>query len=85
MALRRIILCGALAATSLSPAILLAPTLESRPVGAAIVVLANQPGDARAQAAALALLAIAVNLAVLSWASAGRGTLDRPLEAWELT
>ena len=59
---RRLFLWSALAATSLGPAIVLSPTTDSRPVGPGVVILADQPGDARAQAAALALAAIALNL-----------------------
>jgi ABC-type Fe3+ transport system permease subunit len=70
--LRRVILWSALAATSVSPAIVLSATAEDTPAGPAVVNLADQPGDARAQAAALAVAAIAVNLAALAWARSGR-------------
>ena len=80
---RTMLLWAALAATSITPALVLAPTVESRPVGPGIVILAEQPGDSRAQAAALALAAIALDLAALSWASA-RGGRANGLEAADL-
>jgi len=76
-------LWGALAATAITPALVLAPTLESRPVGPGIVVLGDQPDDSRALAAALALAAIALDLAALGWAAA-RPCRDGCLEAADL-
>lgn len=64
------VLWGSLLATAITPALVLAPTLQSRPVGPGIVVLIDQPDDSRAQAAALALAAIALDLLALGWASA---------------
>jgi ABC-type Fe3+ transport system permease subunit len=70
---RSIVLWSVLAATGIAPAILLAPTMESRPVGPGIVILADGPGESRAQAAALALTTIVVNLAALGWFRVGLG------------
>ncbi|MGC8644456.1 MAG: hypothetical protein ACP5XB_31720, partial [Isosphaeraceae bacterium] len=67
---RTILLWAVLAATGIAPAIVLAPTLESRPMGPGIVALADGPDDARSRAAALALLVIAANLAVFGWSRA---------------
>src|SRR5208337_3479645 len=67
------VLWGMLVATAITPALVLAPTLESRPIGPGIVVLIDQPDDARAQASALALAAIALDLLALGWASARVG------------
>ena len=51
--------------------------MASRTLGPGIVVLAGQPGDARAQAAALALVSIALSLMALGWnAMSGRRDLD---------
>ena len=61
-----------LAATSITPAIVLTTTRETLPIGPAIVGLAVQPDDSRARGAALALAAITVNLAALAWAWSGR-------------
>jgi iron(III) transport system permease protein len=81
---RRVVLWGALAATNLTPAILLTPTVESRPLGPGVLILADQPGDFRSQAAALALVAVALNVTALGWASAGPGSHARPLDTREL-
>ena len=67
------VLWGTLVATAITPPLVLAPTLESRPIGPGIVVLIDQPDDARAQASALALAAIALDLLALGWASARVG------------
>ena len=56
--LATMVLWGTLVATAITPALVLAPTLESRPIGPGIVVLIDQPDDSRAQAAALALAVI---------------------------
>ena len=50
------ILWATLTATSATPALLLAPTGNGRTLGAGVIVLADQAGDSRSQAAALALL-----------------------------
>jgi ABC-type Fe3+ transport system permease subunit len=55
----------ALAATSVSPALILSPTAESRPLGPAVIVLADAPGDGLARAAALGSIAVVVNLAAI--------------------
>ncbi len=77
------VLWGTLAATAIAPALVLAPTVESRPIGPDILMLIDQPEDSRAQAAALALAAIALNLLALGWASAGAGRAG-DLEAADL-
>ncbi len=55
----------ALAATNLSPALLFTPWSDGLTVASGVLDLANGAGDAPAQAAALALCVIAVNLAAL--------------------
>jgi ABC-type Fe3+ transport system permease subunit len=80
----RIVLCASVAATSISPAILLAHRAESLPLGPGILSLADQPGGSRAQAATLALAAIALNASVLGWAWAAGGSRSSPLEARDL-
>lgn len=62
-----------LAATSISPALILAPTAESRPIGPALLTLFDQPGDDLARACALGAMVFAANLLVLGW-SARRGS-----------
>ncbi len=62
----------ALAATNLAPALVLAPTIESRPVVPAILILADEPGVALAQASSLAVLVLTVNLTALALAAARR-------------
>jgi hypothetical protein len=74
--LATMVLWGTLAATAVTPALVLAPTLESQPIGPGIVVLIDQPEDSRAQAAALALAAIAFDLLALGWASASAGGIE---------
>ena len=64
-----IVLTFALAATNLAPAILLAPTAESRPLAPGILILADEPGDALTRAATLASLAVFTNLVALSLAA----------------
>ncbi len=81
--LATMVLWGTLAATAVTPALVLAPTLESRPIGPGIVVLIDQPEDSRAQASALALAAIAFDLLALGWASARAGRAG-DLEAADL-
>lgn len=67
----------ALATTSPVPALVLAPTAETRPVGPTILALADDPDAGLARAAALATLAVTVNLAALALAARGRFTLTR--------
>ena len=55
-----------LAATNLTPALVLAPTAESRPVSPAVLTLIDQPGGGRTRAAALATMALGANFAALS-------------------
>ena len=69
----------ALAVTSLAPALLLTPTLETRTVAPGVLILADEPGGGLARAAALAIAAIAVNLIALAAASWDR---SRPIGAW---
>jgi len=68
------VLWATLAATSITPAVLLAPSFASLPVGPGVVVLADQPESGRARAALLALLAIGAQLSVLGWVAAGDRT-----------
>jgi ABC-type Fe3+ transport system permease subunit len=80
----RIVLWATLAATSVAPAILLAPTIDRGPVGPAIIRLASVPGASQA-AAALALLAMAANWTAVALASAVRGpVIGSMLEPVEL-
>ena len=53
-------LTAALAVTSLAPALLLTPTLETRTVAPGVLILADEPGGGLARAAALAIAATAV-------------------------
>jgi iron(III) transport system permease protein len=62
----------ALAATNLAPALVLAPTLESRPVAPGILILADEPHIALERAANLACVTVAVNLAALALAATSR-------------
>jgi iron(III) transport system permease protein len=64
--LGRFLLIWALAATNLSPALLFTPWTDGRNVAPGVLVLADGPGEARAQAAALALCIVAVNVAALA-------------------
>ena len=78
--LGRFVLVWALAATNLTPALLFAPWTDGRTVAPGIVALAGGAGEEPAQAAALALLAVAVNVGALFLA---RLTSALPLsEAW---
>jgi iron(III) transport system permease protein len=81
---RRIILWATLTATNATPALLLAPTGDGRTLGAGVIVLADQAGDCRNQAAALALSGIAANVMVLGWNCPSRGRRQRPLDARDL-
>jgi iron(III) transport system permease protein len=71
------VLTVVLASTSLTPALVLAPTSETRPVGPAVLSLADQPGDGLARASALATGAVALNLAALGFAARDREGLLR--------
>ena len=64
------ILIWVLAATNLSPALLFTPWIDGRTVAPGVLELADGPGDARSQAAALALCVIAANVAALAVARA---------------
>jgi iron(III) transport system permease protein len=66
--LGRLILIWALAATNLTPALLFTPWTDGRTVAPGVLVLADGPPEARAQAAALALCIFAVNVAALALA-----------------
>jgi iron(III) transport system permease protein len=77
------LLSAALAAANLAPALLFAPTLEGRPLAPGVLILAQQPDDARNQAAVLATCAIAVNLTALALAWGTRGA-SRPLHEWDI-
>ncbi|HEV3163521.1 MAG TPA: ABC transporter permease subunit [Isosphaeraceae bacterium] len=63
------VLATALAATSLAPALVLAPTSEGEPVSVAILRLADQPGDSLRRACTFATAAIGLNLAALAFAA----------------
>ncbi|MEA2633050.1 MAG: hypothetical protein QOE66_3269 [Chloroflexota bacterium] len=67
-----LVLTFALAATNLAPALVLAPTVESRPIAPGILILADEPGLALDRAADLACVAVAVNLAALALAATSR-------------
>jgi hypothetical protein len=62
----RFILACALAATNVTPALLFQPWSDQRTLAPGVLELAEGPGDARLQAAALALCAVALNLAALA-------------------
>jgi iron(III) transport system permease protein len=68
-----------LAATNLAPALVLAPTFESRTLAPMILILVDAPGAALDQAAALAALAVAINLTALALAARDRSI---PLGDW---
>jgi ABC-type Fe3+ transport system permease subunit len=72
----------ALAATGVTPALLLAPTAETRPAGPAVLALVDEPGGGLTRAAALATAATAVNLAALALAARDRSGL---LREWSRT
>jgi iron(III) transport system permease protein len=62
----------ALAATSLAPALVLAPTIEGRPLAPGVLILADAPGGALPRAAMLAAIAIALNLSAMAIAATSR-------------
>jgi iron(III) transport system permease protein len=64
---RSILLTSVQAAIGIAPAILLAPTMDSRSIGPGIVILASGPENARSQAALLALAIIVIALGALGW------------------
>jgi ABC-type Fe3+ transport system permease subunit len=66
----RFLLVWALAATNLTPALLFEPWTGGQSVAPTVVLLGSGPDDIPAQAAALALCAIAANLAALAIAHA---------------
>jgi ABC-type Fe3+ transport system permease subunit len=59
------LLAGVFLATSVSPMIVLVSRTDARPLGPAVVEMANRPGAARSRAACLAIAACAVNLLAL--------------------
>jgi ABC-type Fe3+ transport system permease subunit len=61
----RFVLVWALAATNLAPALFFAPWTDWKTVAPAVIVLARGDGDARAQAAVLALGVLVVNVGAL--------------------
>ena len=67
----------ALAATNLAPALVLSPSIESRTMVPGTLILADEPGDGRPLAAALASVAIALNVLALRWPEA-TGTCRSP-------
>lgn len=67
-----LVLTLALAATNLAPALVLAPTLASGPAAPAILILADQPGDARSRAAALSACLVLINVSALALAARQR-------------
>lgn len=79
----RLMLWSTLAAISMGPAIVLAPTADVRPVGPGVVALSDGPGEARSQAAAIALASITAGLAALIGARISIGPYD-PLAPGEL-
>ena len=68
-----VFLTFALAATNVAPALLFAPTADTRPLGPAVLSLADEPDSGFPRASALALLGLALNLAALAPALRGRG------------
>jgi ABC-type Fe3+ transport system permease subunit len=70
------ILAWALAATNLTPALLFVPWTEGMTISPGVLALAEGPGDARFQAAGLALCAVAINLAALAVARATSAIRD---------
>jgi hypothetical protein len=62
----------ALAATNLAPALVLAPTFESRPLAPALLILADEPGAGLGRASALAVAALTLNLTALGLAARSR-------------
>lgn len=68
-----------LAACSLAPALLLAPTAEARPIAPVVLALADQPGTGLLRSADLATVAVALNLAAFVLAARRRAG---PVGAW---
>jgi hypothetical protein len=64
--LARYFVAGAFAATNLTPALFFVSWSEGQTIAPGVLDLAGLPGDARPQAALLALLAMAVNIAALA-------------------
>lgn len=73
------VLTVALAATSLAPAMVLAPTAEGWPIGPAILIFADDPEGGLRRAADLTAVAIASNLLAFAFASRRRAG---PLGEW---
>ncbi len=71
----------ALAVSNITPALLLCPTAETRPLGPAVLILIDEPGGGLARASALALLAIALNL-FAAQRSCGARRQSAWLDAW---
>jgi iron(III) transport system permease protein len=62
----------ALVATNVTPALLLAPTADSRPLGPAVLTLIDEPGTGLARASALAMVGVTLNLSAFFVASLRR-------------
>jgi hypothetical protein len=62
-----LVLWATLAATGISPAIVLTATGQGAPLGPVILRMADEPDEARATAASLALVAVLANLSALGW------------------
>jgi ABC-type Fe3+ transport system permease subunit len=60
-----LILTLILSVTNVTPALLLAPTAETRPIGPALLTLVDETSEHYAHAAALAMIAISANFAAL--------------------
>ena len=73
-----IVLTFGLAANTIAPALLLAPTAESRPIGPTILKLGDAPRPGRGIASALAMLGIGLNLGAFALIS--RELKTRPRE-----
>ncbi|MBV8077938.1 MAG: hypothetical protein JO284_16130, partial [Planctomycetaceae bacterium] len=69
----------ALAATDLAPALVLCPSIESRTMTPGALILADEPGEGRPRSAALASVAIALNVLALALAGSDRHV---PLASW---
>jgi iron(III) transport system permease protein len=70
-----LLLTCALAATCLAPALVVAPSPESRPISPAVVILADTPGDGRTNAARLATVVVGFNVLALALAARGRSAV----------
>ena len=63
---RSVVLVSIVAATNLTPALLVEPWTGGQSIAPTVVLLATGPGDIPAQAGVLALCVIAANLAALA-------------------